>query len=401
MKHPWIAFLGLSLAAIAVQGIFALFEMACISLNRVRLHYLATLRFRRAVWLLAWIRNPASLFATTLIGINTSLQIGSECARQFYESLHLSPDLAPLSQCILVVLFGELIPLFGARRHPEPIAMALAPLMLVISKLLKPLIWAFSMLAQGAQWLVGQASASPFFFSREEVQKAFEGEEVEDEFNALAARVFSMKHSLVKETMASLDATHRISSQVSLEEVREQLNERFTPFVLIYHRSMQNIVAIATLRDLLTVDQKRKIVDIAKAPWFVAQDSSLLQILEQFRRNNQSVAVVLGPTGLAVGVVTFDQILDRIFGPQEAVTLEERGQIYVDRTLSGAMSVELFNQEFQMQLQHQEDETLSEWIVEHLGHPPMKGETIEIGHLELTVLEPSLRGAKLLSVTSH
>ncbi|MES2274306.1 MAG: DUF21 domain-containing protein, partial [Chlamydiota bacterium] len=68
-------------------------------------------------------KRPSRLFGTTLIGINTALVFGSECARHIYESVHLDPDWAPLTQVLLVVIFGELAPMFAARRHPEQLAM--------------------------------------------------------------------------------------------------------------------------------------------------------------------------------------------------------------------------------------------------------------------------------------
>ncbi len=398
-NKTWLYFLGFTLLSIFVQGLFALFEMACISFNRVRLHYYASQNKRRAIWLTELIEHPARLFGTTLIGVNAALQIGSECARRFYESLHIDPDIAPLSQVILVVLFGELIPLFSARRHPEPIAMALAPLMILISRILTPLIWAFSMMAKGAQRLFGKPTGASLFLSREEVQKAFEeGETAQDEFNALASRVFRLKNSLALQSISPIHPSQMIPSNASIEDIRHQLSIRYVPFFLIYHRDIQNIVAITYLRDILHLDAKRKILDVAKPPWFVTQDASLLQILEQFRRNNQSVAVILDTGGQAIGVLTFDQIIDAVFGPQERLSAEEKGKLHVERTVVGTMTIGEFNQEFLADFSFEEGDTLSDMLVARLTHHPVKGESVEIGDFEFTVVEPSLRGAKIISV---
>ncbi len=400
MSDAWIYFLVFCLLAIFIQGLFALFEMACISFNRVRLHYYASQGKRRAIWLSELIGHPAKLFGTTLIGINASLQIGSECARRFYEALQINPDFAPLSQVVLVVLFGELIPLFGARRHPEAVAMALAPLMILISRILTPVIWAFSMLAKGIQhWVVGAPEEGSLFLSREEVQKSFEeGEAEQNEFNAMAGQVFSLKNTLARQSSAPLDPSIVLSSAATVSDIRRQMEGRFPPFFLISHRDPQNIVAIAELRDLLLLDPKKKVIEAARPPWFVTQDTTLSQILEQFRRNNQSVAVILDTGGKTVGVLTFDQIVDAIFGPEKPALLEEKGTLYVQRTVSGTMTIEEFNQEFQADFPFHEDETLSDLIVSKLEHAPVKGESVEIDGFYFTVLEPSLRGARTLSV---
>jgi len=130
----------------------------------------------------------------------------------------------------------------------------------------------------------------------------------------------------------------------------------------------------------------------------VTQESTLAQILEQFRRNNQGVALILDPGGRAVGILTFDQILNSIFGLEKPTSAEEKGKLYVQRTVAGTLTVEQFNQEFQANLPFQGDETLSDLIVARLEHAPVKGESVEIEDFSFTVLEPSLRGARTLSV---
>lgn len=393
-----MAFLGFTLLAIVIQGTFALFEMACVSFNKMRLQYFASQKIRRAVWLSKLINRPSRLFGTTLIGITASLQIGSECARRFYESIGLNPDFAPLTQVFFVVIFAELVPMFAARRHPEQLAMALAPVMILISRILSPIILAFDLLAKGIHALMGKSSSAPSFLSREEVQKAFETGEEQGEFNALVAKVFRIKSLHARQIMTPIQSVQAISSTAALAEARHQLTAHYSPYLLVHHQNPQNIVAIAFLRDLLKSDPKKKILDISRPPWFVTQEASLLQILEQFRRNNQNVAVILDAGGQACGVLSLDQIIDSIFGPEQYVSESDKGNLYVERTVSGSMTVEKFNREFQANLAFQIGDTLSDLIVKTLKHPPVKGEAIEIGSYEFTVIEPSIRGAKLISV---
>ena len=160
-----------------------------------------------------------------------------------------------------------------------------------------------------------------------------------------------------------------------------------------------NIVAIVYLRDLLQADPKKKVLDISKPPWFVTQDTSVLQILEQFRRNNQSNAVILDAGGQASGILSLDQMIDAIFGPEQYSPLEtEKSGLYVERTVSGSLTIAQFNRDFQADLPFEKDDTLSDLIVAKLDHLPAKGEAVEIGSYEFTVLEPTIRGVKTVSV---
>lgn len=389
-----------TLLAIVCQAFFAFFEMACVSFNKVRLQYYVSQSSRRALWLNYLLQRPSRLFGTTLIGITTSLVIGSEMSRQLYESLGLNPDWAPLTQVPLVVIFGELAPLFAARRHPEQAAIALVPIMIVLARILSPIIWLFDLLSMLMYKLMGKPTQMARFLSREEVRLAFEGiEEKKDEFNASVGQIFQLKTLSASQLMTPISEAQLVPSHITLAELRHNLSVHYTPFIPIYHRQHHNIVAIAYLRDLLKLDENKRILESARSPWFVTRDTSITQLLEQFRRNHNSLAVLLDPSGQACGILTLDQILAEIFGEETEVSLVESSN-YIERTLSGDMSISEFNQQFSCHLPEGHGDTLSDLIIHQLGHLPVQDESIRIHDLEFTIDEPSLLGIKTLSVKS-
>lgn len=392
----WLLF---TLLAVLIQGFFALFEMASVSFNKVRLHYYVSQRLRRAVWLNYLLKRPSRLFGTTLIAINASLQIGSECARRFYESIHIHPDWAPVTQVLIVVVFGELVPMFAARRHPEQIAMAFVPFMVFLARLLSPITWSFDWVAKLIHRLMSKPQQTPLFLSREEVRMAFEDRDLgEDEFNALVGSIFQLKNRTAGQLMLPLSAARLFSSETMVWEVREKLAGRYETLLPVYHRNPHNIVSIVNVRDLLRFSEDQKILEAGKSPWFVTKDTSILQLLDQFRRNNQSLAVILESSGQASGILTLDRTVDAIFGPEELAEEEGARKFFLDRTLQGSMTIAEFNRQFEADLPGDEKKTLSELIFDQLEHPPARGETVRIGPYELTVLEPTLRGVKTISV---
>ncbi|MDE3045572.1 MAG: HlyC/CorC family transporter [Verrucomicrobiota bacterium] len=393
-----IEWLLLTLLAVIIQGFFAFFEMACVSFNKVRLHYYVSRGFRRATWLNYLLKRPSRLFGTTLIAINASLQIGSECARRFYESIHIDPDWAPVTQVLIVVVFGELIPMFAARRHPEQMAIAFVPFMVFLARLLSPITWVFDRCARLIHCMLAKSQETPLFLSREEVRMAFEERELgEDEFNDVVSAIFQLKHRTAGQLMLPLAEAQMVSAEANVREVRERLSHRYVPLLPVYDRLSQNVISIVYLRDLLRLSDEQKISEAGKSPWFVTKDTSILQLLDQFRRNNQSLAVILDFSGSACGILTLDQIVDAIFGPEENVSLEMQSH-FIDRTLEGSMTVAEFNQQFEADIPGGENKTLSELIFDELDHPPSRGETVRIGRYEWTVLEPTLRGVKTISV---
>ncbi|MGB7977859.1 MAG: hemolysin family protein [Chlamydiales bacterium] len=394
-------YLFLTLLSVAIQALFAFFEMACVSFNKVRLQYYVSIGTKRAIWLNYLLKSPSRLFGTTLIGITASLVVGSESARRLYESIHLDPDYAFITQVPLVVIFGELAPMFAARRHPEQSAMFCVPLMVLLARILTPITWTFDALSRLIHRGMAKKGESSLFLTREEVRMAFEEQEVGlDEFNAAVGQIFQLKNLTAGQLMIPLSKVQMAPSSATLADVRRLLSVRYAPMIPIYHRIFHNIVAIVTLRDLLRLGDHKKVIDSARSPWFVTRDTSILQLLQQFRRNNQSTAVILEPSGQATGILTLDQILAEIFGEESTASSTEETTHYIERTLSGDMSLSEFNQQFETDLPGGEGDTLSDLILSRLDHLPVKDESIRINDLEFTIEEPTLRGIKTLSVRS-
>ncbi|HEX2579451.1 MAG TPA: hemolysin family protein [Rhabdochlamydiaceae bacterium] len=403
MNPSWEFFLTIIIICLVVQGFFAMAEMACVSFNKVRLQYYVSKGNRRAIWLSSLLQHPGRLFGTALICVNTALQVGSEAARRFYESLHLSPDLAPLSQVFIVLIFAEIAPLFAGRRYAEHAAMISVPVLYAVSFVLRPIIWLFDGFCRLVHRILGTSQDAGLYLSREELQKILE-EKDEEEFNTIAAHIFALRNMTAKELMQPLRSTQLIPSICTVSEMRSLLNSRYCPFVPIFHKQPENIIAIAYPRDLLRLQETKKVRDYARAPWFITEKDSIMAILRQFRRNNQTVAIVLNEAGLARGILTLDEIIDEIFGlPDTWMSFEEMTpkarHIVVDRTFPGDTRIEEFNKTYHVNLDAHGAETLEELVTQLLGHTPALGEVVRIEQFELRVEEASLLGgAKAIAI---
>ncbi len=410
MDSSWKFYLFMILVCLAVQGFFAMVEMACVSFNKVRLQYYVSRQNKRALWLSYLLHHPALLFGTTLIGVNTALIVGSECARRFYVALGFSPDWAPLSQIFIVLIFAELAPMFAGRRYAEHVALLGIPILFFFSVILRPVIWLLDVICRAVNRMIGKPVAAGIYLSREELQNVIEEREetistepVKQEFNTVVANIFALKNKTAKDLMQPITLVPLVPSFCSVGEMREIVRNKHVSFLPIFHRTPQNIVAIAYPRDLLRLSANKRIKDSSRPPWFITETSSILHILKQFRRNNQSLAIVLNDKGLATGVLTLDEVVDEIFGlTDEWMSYEEiiprAYHVIVDRTFPSDMRLNEFNKQFNVYLSYQEAETLKELMELALGHPPAKGESVRIDQFELTVEEATLLGPTTILV---
>ena len=406
----WQWYLLLTLLCLVIQGFFAMLEMACVSFNKVRLQYYISQGQKRAIWLNYLLNHPALLFGTTLIMVNAALLIGSECSRKFYESIGFNPSLAPITQVFLVLVFAEISPMFAGRRYAEHAAKVGVPVLYLCAMLLRPFIMLLDLLCKLINKLIGSSIESGLYLTREELQNIIEEREEnyftseeKPEFTTAVSNIFTLKNKTAKEVMKPIAKVPMIPYGASVEELRFMLSQKYVPYIPIYKKETDNIVAIAYPRDLLRLEGSDKVREMARSPWFITEGNSVIQILKQFRKNNKSVAVVLNDSGHATGLLTLDDVIDAIFGRiDEWVSTGDTGSkgfhIAVDKTFPGDMEIAEFNKKYGVHLEFKNAKTLAEAIIEALGHAPAKGETVRIDQFELTVDEVTLLHIKSVQV---
>ena len=142
---------------IALNGVFALSELALVSARPARLKTLAESGRRGARTALDLAENPGKFLSTvqigiTLIGVLAGAFSGATLGADLSDILRetrLPPGLAePLAYGIVIgsitylsVVVGELVPKQLALRNPEAIACTVAPLMLGLSRVGAPVVW--------------------------------------------------------------------------------------------------------------------------------------------------------------------------------------------------------------------------------------------------------------------
>ncbi|KAF3362996.1 Uncharacterized protein PHSC3_000532 [Chlamydiales bacterium STE3] len=399
----WLFF---NFSTVVLLAFFSMEEMACVSFNKMRLQFLVKQGSKRAEWLSYLLHNPSRLFGTTLIAVNVATIVGSECSRQFHQAIHLSPDWAPLSQIIIVIIFGELAPMFAARRYPEHVALLGAPVLYITSKILAPFVWILGIISKFANFLVGGQEPHPeLFLTQDELQKVIEEHDEDkssssknEELNVITTNIFRFKDKAAKHIMTSLEAQPLISSHLTIEKMR-LLPKNPLPYFLVYHKDVANIIGIAFVRELIRVPGNRKVKDFCKPPWYVTEQTPLFQIIKQFRRNSEHVAIVLGTSGKAKGFLNFEDVVEVIFGKVRPIKKKETTPLtLVDRTVPGKMTLADFQAEFGVTLPGEAEDTISDLLLSLLEHAPEGGETVLISPFEFTIKEATLIGIKTVSV---
>lgn len=413
MKSSALLWLSFNIISIVMLAFYSMLEMACVSFNKIRLQYYVSKGYKQAIWLNYLLQHPSHLFGTTLIGVNIALVVGSECSREFYSAIGLSPDLAPLTQVIIVVIFGELAPMFAARHYPEHVAILGMPILYASAKLMTPILLVISWLSKISNLVTGGSEVEAnIYLTQEELQKILEEQTDESpggnesaEFSAITANIFTLRGKDVRQVMQPLKIATTLPSNATIEQMEHLLAKTGADFVPLYFREVSHIVGIVYPRDALRASEKKRVRDYAWSPWFVTETTTLMQILKQFRTNSENVAFILNQEGKSIGIVTLSDVLAEVFGKISYALKREtqdhlKKLMLIEKTFPGDMTIGEFNSQYRVLLDQDPSLTLSELIGARLGRHPEKGDSIYIAPFELAVKETTILDVKTVSIST-
>ncbi|MCH9621489.1 MAG: hypothetical protein S4CHLAM20_09090 [Chlamydiia bacterium] len=385
-----LIFFVLLILSLLCQGFFTMSEMAFVSFNRVRLAYFVEKGEKRAISLMRFLERPTTLFGTTLMGVNFFLQLGSECSRRLFYELKIDPDWAYIPQVAIVLIFAELIPMLAARTHSEHLAMFAIKPISFFSKLLTPLIYLIDGISKVVSYFLKSPMKLNSTLSRDELKnlmKDSEGspkESEKEDLEPLIENIFLLKTKSPEDMMIPLRKVPSISYHALVGDVRSLISRYDAKFVLLFHESEENIVGIVYAQDLLNLSDSDSIKDVSRSPWFVTLTNTIFQVINQFRKNNQKIALVLDADGGVTGVLSLSSIIDEIFSGilLNSKVLHERERIYINKAYPVSITIEELSKSLKTSFTDQKSLTLEEFMEKKLGYQPKDKEIAFIGGYE-------------------
>lgn len=327
------------IALIAVNGVFALSEMAVVSARRHRLQQMAkTGRAQKAgAMALALADNPSRFLSTvqigiTLVGIVAGAYGGASLAAPLGAWLDETLNIAPYgyeAAFTLVVfligvfslIFGELVPKRFALLHAEAIAVAMAPMMTGLAYVAAPLVWVLGAVTDSVLKLLGARKDNRPQITEEEVKTLIAEGAESGVFDPAEQRMIEGVMRLPDRTVRAI-MTPRLEMRwldVSatqdeiLHEIADSPHSRFP----VCRGAVDEVAGMVSAKALLeqALTQGRVNLETAMtAPLVVHDGTPLLRLLELFRGAAMPMAVVVDEYGSVEGLVTVTDALEVVAG---------------------------------------------------------------------------------------
>jgi magnesium and cobalt exporter, CNNM family len=403
------------LVLIALNGLFALSELAVVSSRRSRLRALAQEGRRGANRALALASDPSRFLSTAQIGITAAGLVagaysGASLSGEFNQILiergipdGLADWLAYLvvfsAITYLSLIVGELVPKNLALRHPESIACAVAPLMTTLSHIAAPAVWLLDISTKAVFWLLRQKPQRLTTVTEEEIKMLIAEAErsgvLETGEHRMISGVLRLGDRPVRGLMTPRTDVDWIALSAGADAIRERILSTTHSRLPVGEGGPDKIIGVVTTRELLAALLAGKPLDVkayVRRASVIPDRTDALVALELLRDAEVPMALIHDEYGHFEGVVTPADILEAIAGAfRSDADTEEPAAVPRDDgswLLAGWMPADEMADQLGIALPQRRDyQTVAGFVLAHLRHLPAAGEYVTVSGWRFEVVD--------------
>ena len=342
---PWIDAL-IILALIALNGVFAMSELAIVSARSARLQAMADAGSNGAAAALRLGRDPGKFLSTvqigiTLIGIIAGAYSGASLGGPTGERLAMlgmDADWAPTIGFSIVIgittyaslVVGELVPKQFALIAPERIAAIMARPMEWMAWISAPVVWLLDRSSATIFRLLGLKRDNRDALTAEELRVVFAEAThagiIEEHEHKVIAGVVRLADRPVREVMTPRTAVDWIAVDATADEVRDRLLHSLHTRLPVMGGSVDEVLGIVQSRDIVAAQLAGKPIDLQtllRKAEIVPDQLDAMDALEILRSADVPMLLVHDEYGHFEGIVTPNDLLAAIAG--EFASDQEQG----------------------------------------------------------------------------
>jgi CBS domain containing-hemolysin-like protein len=406
-------------ALVAINGVFVAAEFALVGARPTRIDQLAAQGNRWARLVKRAMDDPNRFISAAQVGITmASLGLGWLAEPAVAELLvpvlqpilgeggkigaHLVAGVIALFLITLLhIVLGEQVPKMIALQRAESTILTIAPLMAAITVPFRPLsallYWLTSVVlkALGLQW----QGEHHLVYSEDELKMMITASHqkgiLDENEEAMINRVFGFAEMVTDQVMVPRTEIEAIPIRSTLEEVVKIVADSGHSRYPVYGENLDDLRGVFHAKDLYSLlarnEQHRfSLRRMVREPLMVAESTNLDDLLTRMKRERTQIAIVVDEYGGTAGMVTLEDVLERIIGDVqdefetagEDVVVLEKGSAEV----SGLLSLEDVNERFGQHFEDPYYNTLGGFVFGQLGRRPEVGDTVTIDGIDPTVV---------------
>ncbi len=393
-------------ALLIFSAFFSGSETSLFSLPKLRLQTLAK-RGRFSTFFALLYKSPRKVLITILIS-NMFVNIFSSTYAEptIQEILHsylpkfCTDIISILLMTFAILIIGEILPKAIAIKKNEEIALFVAPFIYlayyitmpfryIVEKILDNFIDFFE---EKIPWL------SKNIVTREDIsfyiETAHKSGLLNDKEEEFLGGFVELTEKKVVEIMTPRDEIAFLDFEMSSSEVEKFISKRRFSRYPVFKEDKDNIVGILYLKDFIThkFEKNFKWQNVIREPYIVPETKKAFSLFKEFKEKRIHIAIVVDEYGIVSGIVTFEDILEELFGAQKDLHKELKYEKIDDNSFifSARIPLEDFSEIMDIEIEDEDEDevvTLGGFLLMKMGKLPKMGETFEYKNLHFEIID--------------
>ncbi len=226
---------------------------------------------------------------------------------------------------------------------------------------------------------------------------------LEEDAREMIEGVIELADADVLDIMTPRSEINALDADLKWPEVLRFVVEVGRTRIPVFEKTLDNIIGILYVKDLFPELDKNPqglqipLSQLVRKPWFIPATKAVDELLREFLKTRNHMAIVVDEYRAVAGVVTIEDALEEIVGEIiDEHDKEEADEIQVvdENTIDvlGRTHIDEVNERFGWGLSESDDyDTVGGLMLHELGVIPKMNEELKLNGLKLTVLEVSRR----------
>ena len=412
MNDYWLELLALALF-VGAAAFFAASEAAIVSVSRISARTFAEKGVSGGVRLQKLLEDRNRTLTSILIANTFVLLATSGIATYLFVELGIpqAPLWSTLATTVVLLVFGEILPKTLAVSNSGRAALRLSGPLLFFTWLLTPLTSAFLAATNLIVRIFGGSPPHGPYVTEDDIKTlvnvGVEQNVLEEGERELIHSIIEFGDTIVREVMTPRTDMIAVAATAPPKRALDLVIKDGYSKLPVFDETIDNVVGVVHDRELLIALANGTIATtslrgLMRSVAHVPESKRISELLREMQRGKYSLAIVVDEYGGTAGLVTMEDLLEEIVGEirDEHDEGEEEAirKIGDDETIVEAgTNIEDVNAALDLDLPHEDFETIGGYTVGLFGRLPHEGEEIAAGEgVRLRV--DRTRGRRILAV---
>ncbi|MDQ7006913.1 MAG: hemolysin family protein [Acidobacteriota bacterium] len=319
---------------------------------------------------------------------------------------------------VLLILLGRVLVALIVPRAPEGLLRMAVPALALLDRTVGALLMPLARTHESLAARHRRHRASEDEDAREEqfeevIRDAEEEGLIEAEQTELMREIADVGDAVAREVMTPRTEIDAVGADAPLEELVRTFVESRHSRLPVYEGSLDRIVGVVSVRDLMGFvpasagggENAPRARELMRPVKLVPGAKRVLELLREFQRQRQQIAIVVDEYGGTAGLVTIEDLLEEIVGeirdeyepPGTAIQSDGQGGFIAE----GLVAIDELKELVGVDVPEEGVETLGGLILSRLGRIPREGESVEVEGLTLEVLKMDGRRIAAVRILSR